>query len=91
MRLVSRDVVELRCEGATRLWLRFADDTQGVVDVAAMVPFVGVFAGLSAPSYFALAALDPETRMVSWPSGAALDSDVLYAKLRGVAAWPESR
>ena len=77
------DVVEVEAIVPYRLRLRFADGAGGEVDVAALVPFTGVFATLAAPERFAEVAVDPDLGTVVWPSGADLDPDVLYAAVTG--------
>ena len=77
------DVVECRVVGGHRLWLCFDDGTAGEVDVAALVPFRGVFAVLAEPEEFAKVRVDAELGTVVWPSGADLDPDVLHARITG--------
>ncbi len=38
-----------------------------------------IFQPLRAPAYFALAAVDPDSRTVSWPNGADFAPDFLYS------------
>ena len=79
-----KDIVEAKVVGRHRLWLRFEDGVVGEVDVAALVPFAGVFAELDDPARFAAVRVDPELGTVVWPDGADLDPDVLYAAVTGV-------
>lgn len=67
-----------------RLRLRFDDGLEGEVDVAAHVPFRGVFEALADPGYFARVAVDADAGTVVWPNGADLDPLVLYAAVKGV-------
>jgi hypothetical protein len=67
-----------------RLWLRFSDGSEGEVELGHLVGR-GVFAAWNDPAIFALVAIDPDTRTVSWPGGIDLDPDVLYAKVTGKA------
>jgi hypothetical protein len=78
-----RDVVEVKALGGYQLFVRFEDGVQGVVDVAKLVSFKGVFAPLKDVREFQQAAVNPELGAVQWPSGADLDPDVLYAHLSG--------
>jgi Protein of unknown function (DUF2442) len=78
-----KDVVEVRAVGEYRLRLRFEDGVEGEVDVAALVPFEGIFAPLRDPAVFATVAVDRELGSVRWPNGADLDPDVLYALAAG--------
>lgn len=66
-----------------RLRLRFEDGLEGVVDLAGVLSFNGVFAPLRDPTYFAQVRVDPELGSVTWPNGADLDPDVLYSRLVG--------
>jgi hypothetical protein len=79
-----KDIVEARPLGQHRLFLRFEDGVQGEVDIAGMVQFTGVLALLADAAYFAQVTADPETGTVTWPNGADLDPDVLYAAVTGI-------
>jgi len=76
-----RDVVSAQPLAEHRLRVRFDDGTEGVVDVAEMVAFTGVFEPLRQPEFFAKASLNVELGTVCWPNNADLDSDVLYAQV----------
>lgn len=78
-----KDVVDVRPLDGYRLWLRFEDGVEGVVDVAQLVPFTGVFAALRDRSQFAAVRVHPELGTIYWPGGADLDPDVLYARVTG--------
>jgi len=78
-----KDIVEARPLEEYRLYLRFEDGVQGVVDLAKLVRFEGVFAPLRERANFVEVRVDPEIGTVCWPSGADLDPDVLYAQLTG--------
>ena len=77
------------------LHLRFADGTEGDVDISRLVEFTGVFAALRDPREFAKVAVHPELKTVIWPNGADLDPDVLYAVITGrpvdLASEPPTR
>ena len=79
-----RDVVSVQALPEHRLRVAFDDGTEGVVDVAEMVEFTGVFEPLREPDFFAKAIANTELGTVCWPNKADLDSDVLYAKVTGV-------
>lgn len=66
-----------------RLFLRFEDGAEGEVDVAAMVPFRGVFEPVGDPAYFAQVRVDQELGTIVWPNGADLDPLVLHAAVTG--------
>jgi hypothetical protein len=80
-----QDIVEAIPLDGYRLKLRFEDGAEGVVDVAQLVSFTGVFAPLRDPKEFAAVRVNVELGTVCWPSGADLDPDVLYALVTGAA------
>jgi hypothetical protein len=67
----------------TRLRLRFEDGVEGIVDVAQIVQFSGVFAPLQAREFFVRVQVDPELGTIVWPNRADLDPDVLYSAATG--------
>jgi hypothetical protein len=75
------DVAEVRPLGDHRVFIRFEDGVSGEVDIADVVVFEGVFAPLRDPVRFAEVRVHPELRTLSWPNGADLDPDVLYARV----------
>lgn len=76
-----KDIVSASSLGNHRRYIRFEDGVEGVVDLASLVNFRGVFAPLKDPAYFAQVRFDTELGSVSWPNGADLDPDVLYGRL----------
>lgn len=78
-----QDIVEAIPLGGHRLELRFEDGVTGIVDVGALVKFIGVFSALHDPAEFAKVQVNPELGTVCWPCGADLDPDVLYAHVSG--------
>lgn len=78
-----RDVIAVSRVGGRRLRLRFDDGVEGVVDIAEMIEFHGVFEPLRDPVYFAQVAVSPETGTIAWPNGADLDPVVLYREATG--------
>jgi hypothetical protein len=78
-----RDIVTVQPKGNYRLRLRFDDGVEGEIDVAAMLPFEGVFAALRDPKVFGAVKVDPALGTIVWPNGADLDPDVLYAVVTG--------
>ena len=77
-------VVSVQHGEGHRLHLTFDDGTEGDVDVAQLVPFVGVFEALQDLAEFRRVRVDAELGTVAWPGGADLDPLVLYAEVRGV-------
>lgn len=80
------DVIEVRALGGHRLWLRFEDASEGVVDLGPKLDFVGVFEPLRDPARFAEVWVNPDTGTIEWPSGTDLDPLVLYAWAHGTTA-----
>jgi hypothetical protein len=78
-----KDVVSVESLPNHRLRLRFDDGVEGVVDVAKMIEFSGVFEPLRDQAFFAQVKVHPELRTVCWPNDADLDSEVLYSKIIG--------
>ena len=77
------DIVEVRCLGGYRLFLRFADGLAGELDLAPLLRFTGVFEPLRDPEYFALVRVDADSGTIVWPNGADLCPDVLRHHLTG--------
>ena len=80
-----KDVVEVQPLDGHRLQLRFEDNVEGVVDIAQLVQFTGVFAPLAANDFFARVRADPELGTVVWPNGADLAPEFLYSRARVTA------
>jgi hypothetical protein len=78
-----KDVVAVEPLPEHRLRVRFDDGTEGVVDVAQLVAFTGVFEPLRDATFFGQVKVHPELGTVSWPNDADLDSEVLYSKISG--------
>jgi hypothetical protein len=76
------DVVDAKPVGGYRLAITFEDGVRGEIDVAELVPFDGVFAPLRSEAEFVRVFVNRELGSVSWPCGADLDTQVLYAKIR---------
>jgi hypothetical protein len=77
------DVVDARCDGDHRLYVRFDDGVEGTVDLSTRLRFDGVFEPLKDPAEFAKVSVDPELGTVVWPTGADLDPVVLYSLVTG--------
>ena len=83
------DIIAARALGDYRLHLRFEDGVEGVVDLAALLSFQGIFEPLRDPAYFAQVRVDADLGTVAWPNGADLDPDVLYGRITGTPVLPE--
>ena len=81
-------VIEARPLDGYRVRLRFSDGSEGIVDVAKLIPFQGVFRPLRDPKYFHWLRVDTEAGTICWPNGADIDPDALHSKATG-APLPE--
>jgi hypothetical protein len=84
-----KDIVAANALSDYRLYLRFEDGVEGIVDLLSHVSFQGVFEPLRDPAYFAQVRVDPELGSVVWPNGADLDPDVLHGRLTGTPILEE--
>jgi len=64
-----------------KLWVRFEDRREGVVDLEDLFARGGVFAPLREPEQFAKVRVDRGFGAVVWPGDVDLDPDSLYARL----------
>lgn len=84
-----KDIVAAKAVGDYRLYLRFEDGVEGVVDLAPHLIFRGVFEPLRDHEYFAQVRVDADLGTVVWPNGADLDPDVLYGRVTGTPILQE--
>lgn len=75
------DVISVQAIDAQRLHIRFDDGIGGILDVSRFVSMSGVFEPLREVAFFRQVQVHPELKVVCWPNGADLDSDVLYLKI----------
>lgn len=78
-------VVAVRALEPFQVWLRFADHTEGVADLADLFARGGVFAPLRDAEQFARVRLVPSFGTIEWPGGVDLDPDSLYERVRAGA------
>lgn len=76
-----KDIVSASPLNGYRLQIRYEDGVEGVVDLSGLLSFRGVFEPLKDPSFFSQVRVDAELGTVTWPNGADIDPDVLYARL----------
>ncbi|MCK6440097.1 MAG: DUF2442 domain-containing protein [Planctomycetes bacterium] len=77
------DVVKVEVLDGYKLRLTFEDGVSGVVDVAQLIPFEGVFTPLKNRGAFANVSVNPELGTVEWACGVDLDPVVLYSAVAG--------
>jgi hypothetical protein len=70
-----------------RLHVRFVDDLEGTVDMAALIhsSTAGVFTQLADPSRFAQAVV--AYGAVTWPGEIDLAPDAMYAEIKKLGSW----
>ncbi len=78
-----KDITEVRPLENYQLHLRFEDGIEGVVDIAGIIRFTGVFAPLKDPAFFAQVRVNPDLGTICWPNEADIDPDVLYSRVTG--------
>lgn len=74
-------IVEAQYRKDYRIWVRFADQVEGEVDLEGEL-WGDVFAPLKNRTEFAKLHLDEELGTVVWPNGADFAPEFLYTKLR---------
>lgn len=86
------EIVDVKPLDDYQIRLRFEDDLEGVVNIACLVRFEGVFASLSDKAEFDKVRINPELGAVEWPCGADLDPDVLHEIIRnqGITSTPSA-
>lgn len=77
------DIVRVTPLANNELQLLFEDGTNGIVNVAEIVEFTGVFAPLKDKTYFDQVQVNPDIGTICWPNEADIDPDVLYALITG--------
>lgn len=73
-----QDIIAVNPLKHYKLYLRFEDNQDGIVDIQKQIEFTGVFEPLKDLEYFAQVKINPELGTIQWPNGADLDPDVLY-------------
>ncbi len=76
---MMKDIIAVQVLEPYQLRLTFEDDVEGVVDIAKLVEFTGIFEPLRDRDYFAQVAVNSDLGTVCWDNGADLDPDVLYS------------
>lgn len=76
-----KDVAAVKPLDDYRVWVRFEDGVEGIIDLKKELSFTGVFEPLRDHSYFAQVRVNPEIGTICWPNGADFDPLVLYARV----------
>lgn len=77
-------VVEVRYVGDFMVHVRFADGTEGDVDLSEEL-HGEIFEPLKDPSYFKGFTVNHELHTITWPNGADFAPEFLYRKIRVAA------
>lgn len=80
---METDIIEVTVLDRHRLFLKFNDGLEGVIDVGKLITFEGVFEPLKEEKFFQQVKVQPEWGTIYWPNGADLDPYVLYAEISG--------
>lgn len=75
-------VIEAACLRPYAVYLKFADGTEGMVDLDDIVGSGGVFDPLVDAAFFSRMRLDDELDTIVWPNGADISPEFLYRKLQ---------
>ncbi|MGB3715933.1 MAG: DUF2442 domain-containing protein [Candidatus Promineifilaceae bacterium] len=78
-----KDVTKVKFLDGHQLMLFFEDGVTGIVDVAELIEFTGVFEPLKEHDYFIQVRVNPEIGTICWPNDADIDPDVLYSLVTG--------
>lgn len=79
------DVTDVEYVKDQRLLLTFDNGARREVNIAALVPFDGVFEPLGDDAYFRQVRVEPDVGTIVWPNGADFCPDVLYEKGHPIA------
>ena len=74
-----KDIIAAQPLDHYKIHLTFEDDVEGIVDIAELIEFTGVFEPLRDRAYFAQVTVNPDLGTICWDNGADLDPDVLYS------------
>ena len=77
-------VIEAKYVGAFTVHVRFADGTEGDVDLSEEL-HGEIFEPLKDPSYFKRFTVNHELHTITWPNGADFAPEFLYRKVRVAA------
>lgn len=78
--LIHWRIIEAKVIDGYRIWMRFADGVEGLVDLSWLVG-KGVFSAWEDPAFFRLMRVDPEANTVVWPGRLDLAPDALYERV----------
>lgn len=74
--------VEVKAVSHYKIWVRFSDDLQGIVDLGHLAG-KGIFSRWKEKNVFEKVRIDPESGTVAWDDDIDLCPDVLYMQMTG--------
>ncbi|WP_013324372.1 DUF2442 domain-containing protein [Gloeothece verrucosa] len=74
-----KDIIEVTPLENYKLYLKFEDGQEGIVELNQIIEFTGVFEPLKNLDTFKQVKIHPEWGTIYWENGADLDPDVLYS------------
>jgi len=78
-----KDIIAVQAKEEYKLYLKFEDGVEGIVDISQLIEFTGVFATIQNQDYFNQVKVNPDWGTIYWENGADLDPDVLYSIIKG--------
>lgn len=76
------DVVEVKVEKDYILFLRFANDKRGYIDLGPILKFEQpIFRPLKDKKYFSTVTINPDIGTICWENGADISPDFLYKNI----------
>ena len=75
--------VEVEARPSYRLWVKFADGPEGVVDLSELVG-QGPYAAWSDPDFFKGVHIDSEMKVIAWGNDVDICPDAVYLELTGL-------
>ncbi len=80
------DLKEIKILDGHKLFVRFADDKQGIVDFSTIIQKGGVFSALQQREHFEQAYIDPDWSVLCWPGDIDIAPETLYESVKQVQA-----
>ncbi len=78
-------IIAVETRSDYRVWIRFSDGAEGVVDLSDLVG-KGVFEAWEDPAQFERVFIDPDAGTIAWPGGIDLAPDRLHREVTQTAA-----
>ena len=76
-------IINVQYEGGHCLRLRFEDDVEGVIDIAAQIKFDGIFKPMKDLDFFQRVRINRTWSKIEWPGKIDFDPEALYEEITG--------